>query len=64
MVIADVIYPILGMDFFQDGDGKCVIIDPLNHCLVTNNKFPVGSCTPAVFSLIGRSEYAARENDD
>ena len=31
-IIADVVRPILGMDFVQDGDVKCCLIDPLKRC--------------------------------
>ena len=33
MIVADVVHPILGMDFFQDGYGKRFVIDPFKHCL-------------------------------
>ena len=33
MVVADVVHPILCMDFFQGGEGKRCIIDPRRRCL-------------------------------
>lgn len=33
MIIGDVICPILGIDFFSDGDGRAFLIDIHKHCL-------------------------------
>ena len=33
IIVADVVHPISGMDFFQDGDGKRFMIDLFNRCL-------------------------------
>ena len=55
MVVADVVHPILSMDFFQDGEGKRCIIDPRRRCLTdryTMEEFPVDNKTSSVFSLI------------
>ena len=55
VVVADVVHPILGMDFFQDGEGKRCIIDPHRRCLTdryTMEEFPVDNKTSSVFSLI------------
>ena len=55
MVVAEVVHPILGMDFFQDGEGKRCIIDPRRRCLTdryTMKEFPVDNKTSSVFSLI------------
>ena len=55
MIVADVVHPILGMDFFQDGDGKCFMIDPFNRCLtdrVTLETFPTETTLSSVFSVI------------
>ena len=44
MVVADVVHPILGMDFSQDEEGKRCIIDPRRRCLTdryTMEEFPV-----------------------
>ena len=52
MVVADVVHPILGMDFFQDGEGKRCIIDPRRRCLAdcyTMEEFPVDNKTSLVF---------------
>ena len=54
VIIADVIRPILGMDFFQDGDGKRCLIDPLKRRLIdriTGQEFRVNSCISSMFSL-------------
>ena len=54
MIIADVIRPILGMYFFQDGDGKRCLIDPLKRCLIdriTGQEFRVNSCISSVYVL-------------
>ena len=51
-VVADVVHPILGMDFFQDGEGKRYIIDPRRRCLAdryTVEEFPVDNKTSSVF---------------
>ena len=53
MIIADVIRPILGIDFFQDGDGKRCLIDPLKRCLIdriTGQEFRVNSCVSSVLT--------------
>ena len=55
MVVADVVHPVLGMDFFQDGEGKRCIIDPRRRCLTdryTMEEFPVDNKKSSVFSLI------------
>ena len=55
MIVADVVHPILGMDFFQDGDGKRFMIDPFNRCLtdrVTLETFPTDTTLSSVFSVI------------
>ena len=55
MIVADVVHPILGMDFFQDGDGKPFMIDPFNRCLtdqVTFETFPTETTFSPVFSVI------------
>lgn len=55
MIVADVVHPILGMDFLQDGDGKRCIIDPYRRCLTdryTMEEFPIDTKTSSVFSLI------------
>ena len=55
MVVADVVYPILGMDLFQDGEGKRCIIDPRRRCLTdryTMEEFPMHNKTSSVVSLI------------
>ena len=38
MIVADVAHPILGMDFFQDGDGKRFMIDLFNRCLTSHTR--------------------------
>ena len=48
MVVADVVHPILGMDFFQDGEGKRCIIEPRRRCLAdryTTEEFPMDNKT-------------------
>ena len=67
MIIADVVRPILGMDFFQDGDGKRCLIDPLKRCLIdriTGQEFKVNSCVSSMFSLSPCNEhrYLAADN--
>ena len=60
IIIADVIRPILGMDFFQDGDGKRCLIDPLKRCLIdriTGQEFRVNSCISSMFSLTPCNEH-------
>ena len=55
MIVADVVHPILGMDFFQDGDGKRFVIDPFKRCLtdrVTHETFPTETTFSSVFSVI------------
>ena len=55
MIVADVVHPILGMDFFQAGDGKRFMIDPFNRCLtdrVTLETFPTETTFSSVFSVI------------
>ena len=55
MVVADVVHPILGMDFFQEGEGKRCIIDPRIPCLTDRyrmEEFPVDNKSSSVFSLI------------
>ena len=55
MIVADVVHPILGMDFFQDGDGKCFVIDPFKCCLtdrITLETFPAETTFSSVFSVI------------
>ena len=55
IVVADVVHPILGMYFCQDGEGKLCIIDPRRRCLTdryTMEEFPVDNKTSSVFSLI------------
>ncbi len=64
MIIADVIRPILGMDFFQDGDGKRCLIDPLKRCLIdriTGQEFRVNSCISSMFSLSPCNEHMYRD---
>ena len=54
MIIADVIRPILGMDFVHDGDGKRCLIDPIKRCLIdriTGQEFRVNSCISSMFSF-------------
>ena len=66
MVIADVVYPILGMDFFQDGMGKDCVIDPLKRCLTnrhTLEQFPADTKESPVFSLIPSQCMAHRGVD-
>ena len=60
MIIADVIRPILGMNCFQDGDGKRCLIDPLKRCLndrITGQEFKVNSCISSMFSLTPCNEH-------
>ena len=60
MIIADVIRPILGMDFFQDGNGQRCLIDPLKRCLIdriTGQEFSVNSCISSMFSLSPCNEH-------
>ena len=55
MIVADVVHPILGMDFFQDGDGKRFMINIFNRCLtdrVTLETFPTETTLSSVFSVI------------
>ena len=52
MVVADVVHPILGMDFFQDGEGKRFIIDPRRRCLTDRYTREGFRWTSSVFSLI------------
>ena len=64
MIIADVIRPILGMDFFQDGDGKRCLIDPLKRCIIdriTGQEFRVNSCISSMFSLTPCNEHMYRD---
>ena len=64
MIIADVIRPILGMDFFQDGDGKRCLIDPLKRCLndiITGQEFRVNLCISSTFSLTPCNEHIYRQ---
>ena len=54
MIVADV-HPILGMDFFQDGDGKRFMIDPFNRCItdrVRLETFPTETTFSSVLSVI------------
>ena len=63
MVVADVVHPILGMDFFQDGEGKRCIIDPRRRCLTdryTMEEFPMDNKTSSVFSLISATPVTNR----
>ena len=63
MVVADVVHPILGMDFFQDGEGKRCIIDPRRRCLTdryTMEEFPMDNNTSSVFSLISATPVTNR----
>ena len=67
MIIADVVRPILGMDFFQDGDGKRCLIDPLKRCLIdriTGQEFRVNSCISSMFSLSPCNEQVYRDADN
>ena len=67
MIIADVVRPILGMDFFQDGDGKRCLIDPLKRCLIdriTGQEFKVNSCVSSMFSLSPCNEHRYRAADN
>ena len=55
MIVADVVHPILGMAFFQDGDGKRFVIDSFKRCLtdrVTHETFPTETTFSSVFSVI------------
>ena len=55
MIVADVVHPIWGMDFFQDGDGKRFVIDPFNRCVtdrVTHETFPTETTLSSVLSVI------------
>ena len=55
MIVADVVRLILGMDFFQNGDGKRFVIDPFKRCLtdrVTHETFPTETTLSSVFSVI------------
>ena len=70
MVVADMVHPILGMDFFQDGEGKRCIIDPHRRSLTyryTMEEFPVDNTTSSVLSLISATpapnpcHYESRE---
>ena len=67
MIIADVIRPmtpILGMDFFKDGDGKRCLIDPLKRCLfdrITGQEFRVNSRISSMFSLSPCNEHMYRD---
>ena len=66
MVIADVVHPILGMDFFQDGMGKDCVIDPFKRCLTdsyTLEQFPADTKESPVFSLIPSQCMAHRGVD-
>ena len=52
MVVADVVHPILGFYFFQDGEGKRRIIDPRRRCLTDcymMEEFPVDNNTSSGF---------------
>ena len=63
MVVADVVHPILGMDFFQDGEGKRCIIYPRRRCLTdryTMEEFPMDNKTSSVFSLISATPVTNR----
>ena len=67
MIIADVVRPILGMDFFKDGDGKRCLIDPLKRCLIdriTGQEFKVNSCVSSMFSLSPCNEHRYRAADN
>ena len=52
MVVADVVPPILGIYFFQDGEGKRCIIDP-RRCSLTDRymmeEFPMDNNTSSGF---------------
>ena len=67
MVVADVVHPILGMDFFQDGEGKRCINDPRICCITdryTMEEFPVDNKTYSFCSLIFATpvpNYESRE---
>ena len=55
MIVADAVHPILGMNLFQDGDGKRFMIDPFSHCLtdrVTLETFPTETTFSSVLSVI------------
>ena len=41
MIVADVVHPILGMDFFQDGEGKRFLIDLILLIASTLEECPV-----------------------
>ena len=53
MMVTDVVHQILGMDFFQAGEGKLCIIDPRRRCFTdTMEEFPVDNKAPSVSSLM------------
>ena len=57
----------IGMDFFQDGDGKRCLIDPLKRCLIdriTGQEFRVNSCISSMFSLSPCNEQVYRDADN
>ena len=58
MIIADVIRPILGMDYFHDGDGKRCRIAPVKR---SGQEFRVNSCISAMFSLSPCNEHMYRD---
>ncbi len=39
MIVANVLQPILGTDFFSEGDGKVFVIDIAHHCLIDRDTF-------------------------
>ena len=64
MITADMIRPIVGMDFFQDDDGKRCLIDPLKRCLIdriTGQELIVNSCISSMFSLTPCNENLYRD---
>ena len=58
------IRPILGMDFFQDGDGKRCLIDQLKRCLIdriTGEEFRVDVWISSMFSPTPCNEHMYRD---
>ena len=51
MIVADVVHPILGMDFFQDGEGKRFLIDFTLLMASTLEECPVETACSSVYTI-------------
>ena len=51
MIVADVVHPILGIDFFQDGEGKRLLIDLILFIASTFEECPVEKACSSVYTI-------------